>query len=72
MHDKAVKTQLRQAKIDLKAAMLVEDETELDKQMALAEALKAGMLPTRAKGKALLVSPGGSNTNEGISRFWAN
>jgi hypothetical protein len=52
--------------------MLIEDEPEIDEQMELVEALKAGMLPTRAKGKALLVSPGGSNTNEGISRFWAN
>lgn len=71
IHDKAVKTKLRQAMIDLMAAMLTEDKVEMVKQMALIKALKAGLLPQRAKGKAPLASPGGSNTNEGISRFWS-
>ena len=73
MHDAAVKSKLRQAKIDLKQAMLEEDENELDKQIALVEGLTRGLLPSRPKGRAPIYAPGNGGTKEpGTTRFWAN
>ena len=73
MHDRVVKIKLKEAKADLKAAMMFEDKGEMGKQIALIKALNQGLLPKRTKGKAPIYPPGDGGTKEpGTTRFWAN